>query len=121
MDSQSGTQFMHPRLKLLVEAKERATAPEKKIWISRLKRDDVVEVKTFNTLYVLRIVNPEDFIAEVTSDGDYITFPKKFFVSDPIVVDRSLRLKAIEADRTGNTMTVDSSAVQKIAVNGSEI
>lgn len=55
------------------------------IFVPDLKEGDIVEVKTQNSLYVFKIIDPAKCTAIVESNGQYITKPTKATIEGSLV------------------------------------
>ena len=124
MSSHSDQDMMHPQRKIFLQTVEKIESPEKKVWIGNLKNGDVAEVKTRNTLFKLKVIDSKDDLVEVESSREescFICSFGKLHVLGPIVENHCLSLEAIEKDEKGDILTVDTSTVSKITVNGQKI
>ena len=114
--------FMHPHHKLLLLTREKFKSPQKKVFISVLNNGDVVEVKTQKTVYTLKVVDSLEHLVKATSSStEHACFPGKFRVLGPIVKEFVLYLESKKKNKEGIVETVNTSAVEKIIVNGREI
>ena len=67
--SHSGREHIDPRLLALIDRLEERESLD----ISGLQKDDVVSVQTRNTVYTMRVVNPQEGRVLVNSNGRHIT------------------------------------------------
>lgn len=65
----NGREHIDPRLLNLIEwANEQPW-----LFVKNLRQGDILEIQTQNTLYTMKIINPENGDVLVTSDGKHIT------------------------------------------------
>ena len=65
----SGRQYIDPRLLALIDQSEK----EESLDMRNLRSDDVVSLQTVNTLYVMKVLDPEKGTVMVSSNGSHIS------------------------------------------------
>ena len=96
MDRDENTHLGYDFDKLIEDANKHDS-----IFVPNLKKDDIVEIKTRNHIYVLKILDPRECTALVTSNGKHITEPTKAVIAGSLVSlwSTSIRSKYITMGR----------------------
>ena len=77
MSNESGRENIDPRLLNLIDKSENMSW----LFVKSLKRGDVLEVQTKNTLYAMKVLNPETGEVLVNSNGSTVTKESKGIVT----------------------------------------
>lgn len=120
----SGREHIDPRLLALIDKSEE----QESLDVSGLQKGDVVSVRTHNTLYTMRVVDPREGKVLVTSNGRHITQETEGFIMGTTLTGTGTMVKlrtiilgmrlCVLAHGVGELIL---SATQEVRVNGSKV